>query len=306
MGTMRTNFIRIRRIVALVALSAFLGAGTASARVRVVASTTDLASIAQMVGGDLVDVTSLAKGRSDPHYVEVLPSYMVKVSKAQVYLKVGLDLDRWANEIIDGSRNSGLIVVDCSADIAPLDVPKGKVDASMGDVHPHGNPHYWLDPENGLVIARSIVQALQRVDGGHAGDYDAGYARFEAELRARQGQWAALDEDVRGLEIITFHDSWPYFSRAFGIDVAGFVEPKPGIEPAPAHTASIVELARARAIKVIGVEPYFSTRTPDTIARATGARVVMLAPSVGGLEGADDYFSLFDVLLKTLAVEAKR
>jgi len=296
----------IKLIVASAVLTAAVAASGAAAKVKVIASTTDLASITEMIGGDLVDVSSLAKGRSDPHYVEVLPSYMVKVSKAQIYLEVGLDLDRWAREIIDGSRNSKLVVVDCSQGINPLNVPTRKVDASMGDVHPRGNPHYWLDPANGLIIARSISDALQRVDAAHAADYETGYGRFASSLRAKQEEWAPLVERLRGLEIVTFHDSWRYFSQAFGVEVAGFVEPKPGIEPAPSHTASIVELVKARGIGVIGVEPYFSTRTPETIARATGARVVVLAPSVEGAEGADDYFTLFDVLLQTLAAEAKR
>jgi ABC-type Zn uptake system ZnuABC Zn-binding protein ZnuA len=245
-------------------------------RVKIVASTTDLASIAKIVGGDLVDVTSIAKGKSDPHYVEVLPSYMIKVKRADVYLKVGLDLDRWAQKIIDGSRNDAVVVVDCSARIQPLNVPTQKVDASMGDVHPQGNPHYWLDPANGLIVAEMIVEALITVDGA-----------------------------LRGLEIVTYHDSWPYFSNAFGLEVVGFVQPKPGIEPTPSHTAEIVDLVKARGVRVIGIEPYFSRRAPETIARASQARVVGLPPSVGGAEGADDYFSLFDTLISTLTAAAQ-
>ncbi|MDH3197708.1 MAG: metal ABC transporter substrate-binding protein [Candidatus Krumholzibacteria bacterium] len=299
---MKTNIVL--SLVAL--LAALFPVPYAAAKVRIVTSTMDLASIAQAIGGANVEVTSLAKGRSDPHYVEVLPSYMVKVSKAQIYLKVGLDLDRWADQIIDGSRNSRLIVVDCSGGVAPLNVPTGKIDASMGDVHPRGNPHYWLDPENGLVIAGSVVAALQRVDAAHASDYQAGYERFESLLRAKQREWALVVERVRGMEIVTFHDTWPYFCAAFGIEVQGFVEPKPGIEPTPSHTAGIIELIKAREITVIGVEPYFSARTADVIARETGARVVTLPPSVGGVEGADGYFELFDVLLATLAREGGR
>jgi ABC-type Zn uptake system ZnuABC Zn-binding protein ZnuA len=284
-----------------VVLAAALVAAPAAAKLRVVASTTDLASIAAMVGGERVEVTSIATGRSDPHYVEVLPSYMVKVKKARIYLKVGLDLDRWADPIIDGSRNDKLVVVDCSARIAPMNVPNQKVDASMGDVHPRGNPHYWLDPENGLLIAESVLQALQSVDAAGAEAYRAGYERFAAALREKQRQWGEAAAAVRGMEIVTFHDTWPYFARAFGVEVVGFVEPKPGIEPTPTHTAALVELVRSRGVRIIGVEPYFSTRTPETIARATGAQVVPLAPSVGGMDGSKDYFSHFDVLLATLA-----
>jgi ABC-type Zn uptake system ZnuABC Zn-binding protein ZnuA len=275
-------------------------ARAAHADVNVVASTTDLASIAGMVGGGHVQVTSIASGSADPHYVEVLPSYMVKVRRAQVYLRVGMDLDRWAAAIIDGSRNSKLIVVDCSQDIAPLNIPTGKIDASMGDLHPRGNPHYWLDPDNGAVIAATIADALSRADPQNAAAYRAGLDSFRARLAERKAAWLEKAAPLRGAEIVTYHDSWPYLCRAFSIEVAAFVEPLPGIEPTPSHTASLIELIKVKGIRVIGVEPYFAKRTPDTVARSSGARVVDLPPSVGGVPGADDYFALFDVILDRL------
>jgi ABC-type Zn uptake system ZnuABC Zn-binding protein ZnuA len=284
---------------------AALAAGNAAAKVNVVTSTTDLASIAQAIGGDAVEVSSIARGSSDPHFVEVLPSYMVRVKKARVYLMVGMDLDRWAFPIIDGSRNGNLLVVDCSKDIPPLEVPTRKVDASMGDIHPRGNPHYWLDPDNGVVIASTIADALTQVDPENAGRYRSGLERFQVTVQDKKAQWAADATALRGLEIFTFHNSWPYFCRAFGIEVAGFVEPLPGIEPTPSHTAELIELAKAKGIRIVGVEPYFSKRTPETIARATGAKIVDLPPSVGGAPGADDYFALFDVLIGRLTAEAR-
>jgi ABC-type Zn uptake system ZnuABC Zn-binding protein ZnuA len=270
------------------------------AKVNVVASTTDLASVARIVGGDAVDVASIARGTSDPHYVEVLPSYMVRVQKAEIYLKLGMDIDRWAAPIIDGSRNGRLVVVDCSRGVVPLNVPTGKVDASMGDVHPRGNPHYWLDPDNGALIAATIADALIDVDPAHADQYRANLRSFEERLAERKTRWATEAASLRGLHIVTYHDSWPYFARAFGVEVDAFVEPLPGIEPTPSHTARVIDVVKAKGIRVIGVEPYFSKRTPETIARATGAAVVELPPSVGGAEGADDYFGLFDVLIARL------
>lgn len=281
-------------------------APAASAKVAVVASTSDLASITTLIGGDLVDVTPLAAGGSDPHFVEVLPSYMIKVKKARLYLRAGLDLDRWALPIIDGSRNASLVIVDCSANIAPLNAPTGKVDASMGDVHPQGNPHYWLDPDNGVIIATDIEQALERIDAANAAAYRAGLERFKGEIERRKAAWREKAAPLAQVEIVTFHDTWPYFCRAFGLKVAGFVEPLPGIEPTPSHTASLIELIKARNIRMIGVEPYKSHRTPDAIARATGAKVVNLPPSVGGAPGADDYYALFDVLLERLREGARQ
>ncbi len=277
-----------------------LGASSASAGVKVVTSTTDLASITRLVGGELVEVTSLAAGNADPHFVEVLPSYMIKVKKAKLYLRAGLDLDRWALPIIDGSRNASLLVVDCSASIAPVNRPTGKVDASMGDVHPQGNPHYWLDPDNGLIIAATIADALARVDPEHADAYQAGLERFRTELEVHRAAWLQKAKALEHMEIVTYHDAWPYFCRAFGVDVIGFIEPWPGIEPTPSHTASLIDVIKTRGVKIIGLEPYKSRRTPEAIERATGAKIVELPPSVGGAPGADDYFSLFDVLIDRL------
>lgn len=270
------------------------------AKVRVVSSTTDLASIAESIGGDNVKVETIVRGQADPHFVEVLPSYMVKIARADIYLKVGMDLDYWANQLIDGSQNADLVVVDCSKNIQAVNVPTTRVNASMGDIHVKGNPHYWLDPRNGLVIAESIAEALVHVDPGNREVYEAGLGAFRTRLEAKLGEWGAIAERIKGEEIITYHDSWPYASQSFGVKIAGFIEPKPGIEPTPSHTARLIEMVKSRGIKVIGREPYFSDRAPKTIARETGATVVVLPTSVGGVKGADDYFALFDTLLKTL------
>lgn len=284
-------------ILAIAALAFALPAG---AKVRVVASTSDLASIAGMVGGDLVETESIVTGKKDPHFVEILPSYMIKVARADIYLKVGGDLDYWADRIIDGSQNATLLIVDCSHDVEFLEKPTTRIDASQGDIHRQGNPHYWLDPQNGTIVARAIADALTKVDPANAGAYQAGLERFNEELARRMEEWRQLAEPLRGVEIITYHNSWPYFARAFGVSVVGFVEPKPGIEPTPSHTAQLISLVKSRGIRIIGREPYFSSRTPDSIARQTGAVVVVLPPSVGGSDDAADYFRLFDALLSRL------
>ncbi len=269
--------------------------------VQVVASTTDIKSIAEAIGGQRVSVRSITTGQDNPHFVEALPSYMIMVSKAALYLKIGLGLDFWANPIIDGSRNGRLVVADCSDGVEVLEKPSGKVDASMGDVHPQGNPHYWLDPRNGLIMARNIERALALVDPGNADFYAANLEKFEAELRAKIEGWQKAGESLKGLEIITYHNSWPYLCAFLGVRVAGFVEPKPGIEPTATHIAELIDLMKSRGIRVIGKEPYFSYNAPKTIASATGARIIDLPPSVGGAAGADTYFSLFDILLARLS-----
>lgn len=298
----------MKKILINLLIVALTGSATSSAGVRVVASTSDLKSITEYIGGDHVSVKAIVSGKSNPHFVEVLPSYMVMVARADLYLSIGLDLDYWAKPIIDGSRNGRLVIVDCSEGIEVMERPTVKVDASMGDIHPQGNPHYWLDPGNGLVIARNIGRALSRVDPSHSTDYRKALESFEQEINLKMSIWRRESEYLKGLEIIAYHNSWPYFARAFEIRVVGFVEPRPGIEPTPSHTAELIELVKARAIKLIIKEPYYSDRTPGVIARATGLKVVDLPLSVGGTREAEDYFSLFETIfvsLRSMAEDAR-
>jgi zinc/manganese transport system substrate-binding protein len=291
---------KMKKLTFFMVLILTINAISVSAKINVVTSTSDLKSIAEYIGGDRVSVTSIASGKSNPHFVEVLPSYMVIVSRADIYFKVGLELDFWAAPIIDGSRNGKLIIIDCSQGVEPMEKPTAKVDASMGDVHPQGNPHYWLDPANALIIAKNISKGLSQADPEGTSVYEGNLSGFESELKTKMEVWKRETEPLNGMEIITYHNSWPYFSRAFGIKVVGFIEPRPGIEPTPAHTAELIELVKSRGVKIIGKEPYFSDRAPKVIARATGAVVVDLPPSVGGADGTTDYFSLIDTIINQL------
>lgn len=270
------------------------------AKIRIVASTADLASIAEQIGADRVKVSYICPPSANPHSVEVLPSYMIRVIKADMYLKIGMMLDFWADPIIDGSRNRDLKVVDCSIGVDPLEVPVGKVDASMGDIHAAGNPHYWLDPDNGIIIAGNIRDALLETDPEHQELYNANYDSFTAELNEKIRLWEQVAAPLSGMKIVTYHNSWVYFAHHFGINVVGFVEPKPGIEPTPSHTAKLIDLINAQSIQIVGMEPYFSKRAPDAIAAATGVRVVMLPPSVWSTSEINSYFDLFDFLIKQL------
>ena len=276
------------------------GAGPAAAAIRIIASTTDLASIAATVGGDQVEVAAISRPNSDVHRVEVLPSYMVRVARAQVYLKVGLSLDQWADQIIDGSRNAKLTVIDCSQHVEALDKPIGRVDARQGDVHPNGNPHYWLDPHNGGVVAQDIAEALGRLDPAHAGDYRTRAGAFAAECERHR---AAAVADVAGLavkEILTYHASWVYLAHATGLSVAGTVEPNPGIPPTGGHLQDLVELVRQRQLKVLLQEPYFSDEAAGFLARETGVRTVKVSPSCDGTTPGS-YLAHFDGLIAAIA-----
>src|SRR5262247_3872376 len=280
--------------------AAAIAAGSSQAKLSVAASTTDLASIAASVGGDQVDVFAIAKPGSDPHRIEALPSYMVKVSRAKLFLKVGLGLDQWADAIVDGSRNSSLQIVDCSSGVKVLEKPTGKVDASMGDVHPDGNPHYWLDPRNGAVAAGTIADAFAKADPKNAALYHANADKFGKDAQATYDRNAEAAKKLASHAIFTYHRSWSYFADAFGLEVVNTVEPVPGIPPTARHLAELVEQAKARNVNLLIQEPYFSSDGGKFLQREAGVRPVLEvascdAPTAGG------YLRHFDVLLAALA-----
>jgi zinc/manganese transport system substrate-binding protein len=269
------------------------------AAIRVVAALPDLGSIAAYIGGDKVDVSSIAKANSNPHSIEVFPSYMAKVSKAAIYLKCGLELDQWSNEIIDGSRNNKVVIVDCSQGIKVLEKPTGKVDASMGDVHPSGNPHYWLDPQNGIVIAQNISAALEKMDQANASYYQSRVDQFKKDCLDKMLRWKSEMAPLAGANIITYHSSWAYFADAFGFAIAAKVEPFPGIPPTGNHLAGLVNLIKEQKVAFILQEPYFSDDAPRFLNRETGIKVFKCAPSCQDV-APSSYFAHFEDIITQL------
>ena len=290
-----------RKLITLLLAAAALAAPAgARAKLSVAASTTDLASIAASVGGDMVDVFAIAKPSSDPHRIEALPSYMVKVSHAKLYLKVGLGLDQWAEAIVDGSRNSSVQIVDCSVGVRVLEKPTGKVDASMGDVHPDGNPHYWLDPRNGAVVANNIADAFAKADPKNSAQYHANAEAFGKEAQATYDRNAEAAKKLGSHAIFTYHRSWSYFADAFGFEVVNTVEPVPGIPPTAKHLAELVDQAKARKVGLLIEEPYFSTDGGKFLEREAGVRPVIEAASCDAAT-AGSYLQHFDGLMAALA-----
>jgi ABC-type Zn uptake system ZnuABC Zn-binding protein ZnuA len=296
---MRNGSIVVTILAAWLLASA---AGQATAKIRVVASTTDLGSIASAVGGPDVEVQAIARSTADVHRVEVLPSYMVRVSKAQLYLKVGLGLDGWADGIIDGSRNARLRILDCSQGIEILEKPTGKVDARMGDIHPDGNPHYWCDPCNGAIVARAIAQALGAIDPAHEADFTSRAAEFAGAAQASYDRGREAAASMPHREIVTYHASWAYFAHAFDIQIPTTIEPIPGIPPTGKHLQEIVGMIRDRGISVVFQEPYFSDDASSFLARETGVRVEKVSPSCDSVDGAS-YLAHFDRLFEALGKE---
>jgi len=278
-----------------------LAVGALSGKVRVVAATTDLKDIAETIGGDRISAVSIARGNQDPHYVEVLPSYMLKVKRADLYLMVGMELDMWSDQIIDGSRNRKLQIVDCSQDIKRLEVPTRKVDASLGDIHRFGNPHYNLDPANGKVIARTIAEALIAADPAGRPLFEANLAAFERRVDEALTTWLEEYASLQGQKVIFYHKNWVYFTERFGLEEVQFLEPKPGIPPSPAHLNRLIKTIEEDNVKVVAIASYFSEQAPGFLARKTGVKVVKLAHSVAALPGADTYLEMFEYNLSVLA-----
>jgi zinc/manganese transport system substrate-binding protein len=286
--------------LALVMLASALFPGVASASIKVVTSLPDLADFARQVGGDKVSVDNIVRGDQNPHFVEVKPSYMMKLKSADIFLTIGMDLEMWAPQIVDGSRNTSLNVVDLSRDITKLEVP-GRVDASQGDVHKYGNPHYWLDPRNVRVIIGEIVEALAKASPGDERFFRANADAYLARLDKKIAEWEAAMKPFAGRKIITFHKSWTYLAGWLKLDVAGQVEPNPGIAPSPSHTAEIIDLVRKAGIKAVLVEPFYDTSAPSQIANAGNAKLLVLPTSTGGTELVKDYIGLMEYDVTTLA-----
>jgi len=293
---------------------AVLVAATAVAqgKLNVVATTEDLASIAREVGGDRVTVDAIAKGYQDPHFVEAKPSFILKLQKADVLVVVGRELEiGWLPPLEQQSRNGkiqpgaeGYLDVSLQAQI--LEVPTGQITRAMGDVHPLGNPHYWLDPENGKRIAKQIADKLSQLRPNDRAYFQQRLTDFTTRLDTAEKGWLAKMAPYKGTKIVTYHRSFPNFAERFGLDIIGYVEPRPGIPPTPQHTLDLINEMKRQNVKLVLVEPYFDLKTPNAIGRETGAQVLVMPPSVGGVKEVTDYFTLFDYDIKLLVDAIKK
>ncbi len=265
--------------------------------VKVVTTTTVIYDLVKQVGGDKVSVDYLCRGDQDPHFLEVLPSYMLKIRKADLMFEIGLGLELWAPQLIDGSRNSNLKIIDLSPGIDKKELPSGKIDASQGDIHPYGNPHYWLDPDNAKIMAKEILDALIEQDASNSKYYNSNYDKFIKSLDEKMKQWENKMSSVKGKPIVFFHASWIYFAEHFGVKIAGYVEPKPGIPPTPSHNADVINLIKKNNIKFIVMENYYSDNAPKQISSATGVKVIKVPVGVFGMEGINTYLDMMDYIV---------
>jgi ABC-type Zn uptake system ZnuABC Zn-binding protein ZnuA len=311
---MKGIMMRIRALVVAVAVALLAGtAANAQSKLNVVTSTEDLASIAREVGGDRVAVIALAKGYQDPHFVEAKPSFILAVNRADVYIAVGRELEiGWLPPLLTSSRNAKIQpaargYLDASLNVRILEIPTGQITRAMGDVHPLGNPHYWLEPGNGRRIAQAVRDKLTELSPSDKASFEQRHADFDRRLAAAERRWEAAMAPYKGTKLVTYHRSWPNFMERFGLEVIGYVEPKPGIPPSPSHTLELIDEMKRQGVKLIVVEPYFSLKTPQAIAnQVSGGRVLVLAPSVGGVKEATDYIQLFEYDINLLAGALKQ
>jgi zinc/manganese transport system substrate-binding protein len=303
-----------RSVLALIGIGLVLGGaggpGTRPAagadRIRVVTSTTDLKALAQAVGGDLVEVDSLARGNQNPHDLEIRPSQMVKLRRADLVVLNGLELDGWAEVSIQGANNPRLIPgapgrVDASVGVPVLEVPAGKVDRSMGDVHPVGNPHYTLDPGMAPIITANIVEGLARVAPEQRAAFEQGRQAFLAKLEPAMTAWAQTMAPFKGVKLVVDHSQWSYFFARYGLVLAGTVEERPGIPPTPGHLVRLTAQMKADGVKGLILEPWGDRKLGDRLAADTGARVVALAPGAGAVKGTEVYLDWIAYNVNTLA-----
>ena len=292
----------LRLFTALLVCSAVLlcPAESYAKKINVITATTDLAALAQEVGGDKIDVESIARGYQDPHFVEAKPSFLLKLRHADVLIFVGLELEiGWLPPLITQSGNpkiqpasSGYLDASQFAEI--LEKPTGPVSRAMGDVHPQGNPHYWLDPDNGRRIAKGIAEKFSELDPADTAYFQQRLQDFEKRMNTAVKNWDDQMRPYQGRKVVSYHLSWPNFAKHFGLDVVGYIEPRPGIPPSPGHTIELILLMKRENVKVVMVEPYFDLKTPNSIGSQTGAQVLVMLPSVGAEKDVPDYFKLFD------------
>lgn len=283
------------------------------AEIKIVTTIPNFAVIAKEIGGDNVDVNSMVKGYQDPHFVDAKPSYILWLNQADLLIYNGLGLETgWLPVLITGSRNSKITSRDSIghlnvSTLIPnvLEVPNVKVDRSMGDVHPGGNPHYTLDPRNGVAIANGISERLKEIDPDNSVNYDENLKVFTLKLKEKISEWKLALKPFQGTNIVTFHKSWVYFSHWAEFNEVGYIEPKPGIPPTPSHVADLIKKMKDMNLNLVLSESFYPQKTASLVAEKTGANLLVLPALVDRTEGINSYIDLFDKLVGDITTALK-
>lgn len=292
-------------LTAAVLLALSGSTGPAPKRLNVVATTPDLAALAREIGGNLIQVSALAKPTEDPHFVDAKPSHLVTLNRADVLIEGGAELELgWLPPLLDNARNDRIAPgapgrIIASQGIKMMEIP-ATFDRSKGDIHSLGNPHFVADPVDAKVVAAQIAEHLAQLDPADAATFRANLARFQATIDRKLAEWQKQLEPYRGAKVVTYHKDFGYFAARFGLDVVENLEPKPGIAPSPAHLAKVVSTMQATKARVILVQPYQNRKTAETIARQTNAMVLDMPQQPGAIPGTASYVELMDHLVRTL------
>lgn len=279
--------------------SSFAGA------IHVVTTTQDTRSIAELIGGNKIEVFAIATGYQNPHFVDPKPSYIIKLSNADLYVTLGLDLEAgWSPSLLISSKNKKIQkgsdgYVDASIGVTLMQVPSS-INRSEGDIHVFGNPHYWLDPSNGKIIARNICNGLEKISPENKVFFESNLKAFDAQIDLKSKAWTTAMAPFKGAKVIAYHNEWCYFENRFGLKIVDFMEPKPGIPPTPSSLVKIIKEVKENSIKVIITSPYFTTSSSDVVSKQTGAKTLILATSVGAFDSIKNYYDLFDYNIKLL------
>lgn len=293
-----------KRIISLLYLILSVSLVSAS-QIKIVATTQDMKSIASIIGGDKVDVFAIATGYQNPHFVDPKPSYIIKLSGANLFITLGLDLESgWSPSLLASSKNPKIQkgsdgYVDASIGVNLMQVPS-TINRAEGDIHIFGNPHYWLDPLNGKVIARNICNGLSKISPENKNYFEGNLKVFNETIDSKLKVWKASMAKFNGTKVIAYHNEWCYFENRFGLKIVDFMEPKAGIPPTPSQLVKIIKEVQENNIKVIISSPYFTTSSSDVVSKQTGAKTLVLATSVGAFESIKDYYQLFDYNIKLL------
>lgn len=299
------RFARILGVVAA-ALAVLAGAADAADKVRVVTTIPDLKSLTEAVGGDLVDVESLTRGTQNFHEAEVRPSMMLKLRRADLLIENGLDLDAWVDVAVQGANNANIIRgaagrIEVSHNVPVLEVPTGRVDRSMGDVHPRGNPHFSLDPGLAPIITQNILEGLARIAPQHRAAFEKNRQAFLARVDGEMAKWTKTMAPLKGAKVVGYHPVFTYFLTRFGLVQVGAIEDRPGIPPSPGHLARLIQQMKQERVKAILVEPWNDRKLAERVAEEAGARALVMATAVGAVKGADNYIAAIDYNIRTLA-----
>jgi len=300
----RIKVLSLTFAVALVVVASL--AGGTERKLRVVTTIPDLTALAQAVGGDLADVETLTRGTQNAHEAEVRPTMMLKLRRADVLVENGLELDAWADVAVNGANNPNIVRgsagrIDISRGLPILDVPTVRVDRSMGDVHPLGNPHYSLDPGFAPTITQNILEGFSRLAADGRPTFERNRQAFLDQLNEAMTRWTKTLEPFRGAKVVVYHPQWIYFLNRFGLVQAATLEDRPGIPASPGHLVRVIQQMKVERIKVIIVEPWNDRKLAERVAQEAGAKAIVLASMVGGVKGADSYIGAIDYNVNELS-----